>query len=171
MTDILVVIDMQNDFIDGALGTHEAEAIVPAVKKRIEEHRGEVYFTRDTHSENYLSTEEGKKLPVVHCVRGTRGWEIRSELDALRKTPAIDKPTFGSVKLAEMLFERSRHEDISITLIGVCTDICVLSNAVLLKAYMPEVQISVEAQLCAGVTKKSHENALEAMKMCQISVI
>ncbi len=171
MKKILVVIDMQNDFIDGTLGTEEAVRIVPLVKERIERHEGEVYFTRDTHAEDYLSTAEGKKLPVLHCIKGTHGWQIKSELDALRKTEPIDKKTFGSVNLARMLYEKSKKEEISVTLVGLCTDICVISNALLLKAYMPEVTISVDSSLTAGVTPQSHERALEAMKMCQINII
>jgi len=171
MKNILVVIDMQNDFIDGALGTPEAQTIVPLLKKRIEEHKGEVYFTRDTHGEDYLSTSEGGKLPVPHCIRGTHGWQIRAELDALRKTEAIDKPTFGSTELAELLRAINEKEEIEVTLVGVCTDICVISNALLIKAYLPEINLMVESSLCAGVTPGSHKNALEAMKMCQINVI
>lgn len=171
MKDILVVVDMQNDFIDGSLGTPEAQKIVPLVRERIASHVGEVYFTRDTHEENYLSTAEGRNLPVRHCIRGTHGHLIRKELDALRITEPIDKETFGSVHLAELLQKKSREEPISITLVGLCTDICVISNALLLKAYMPETVISVDSRLTAGVTPESHQRALEAMKMCQIRVI
>lgn len=166
---ILIVVDMQNDFIDGALGTPEAVAIVPRVKEIIEGFDGKVYFTRDTHFEEYISTQEGKNLPVPHCIKGTHGWEIRTELDALRRTEAIDKLTFGSRELPELL---SHEQDIeSITLIGLCTDICVISNAMILKAFFPEVEITVDASACAGVTPESHKGALAAMKMCQIKVI
>ena len=172
MKKILLVIDMQNDFIDGSLGTREALAIVDKVKARIESFDGEVIFTRDTHEACYMDTLEGKNLPVEHCIRGTAGWEIRPELEALRTTPAIDKPTFGSRELASLLAEKHSAEGIEeITLIGLCTDICVISNALMIKAFLPEVKISVDSSCCAGVTPESHETALSAMKMCQINVI
>ena len=165
----LIVVDMQNDFIDGALGTAEAVAIVPYVKSVIENFDGKVLFTRDTHFENYVETQEGKNLPVPHCVKGTDGWQIRAELDALRKTEAIDKITFGSKDLVEILKNEKDIE--SITFVGLCTDICVISNAMLVKAFYPEIPLTVDAKACAGVTPQSHKNALEAMKMCQITVI
>ena len=172
MQKVLVVVDMQNDFIDGALGTKEAVAIVPGVKEKIENFDGVVLFTRDTHETYYLDTQEGQKLPVPHCIRDTEGWQIRSELDALRKTEPIDKETFGSTDLAGELTMIDEDEGIgSITLVGLCTDICVISNAMLLKAFYPEVPISVDASACAGVTPQSHKNALEAMKMCQIDIV
>lgn len=172
MQDILLVIDMQNDFIDGALGTAEAAAIVPAVKRRIEEFDGRVLFTRDTHGEDYMQTQEGRKLPVVHCVKGTEGWQIRPELEALRKTEAFDKPAFGSEALARALKGMHDEEPIgSITLIGLCTDICVISNAMIIKAALPEVPVKVDASCCAGVTPASHETALQAMAACQIEII
>ena len=172
MNDILIVVDMQNDFIDGALGTPEAVAIVPKVLEKIKGFEGRVIFTRDTHLDNYMDTQEGKNLPVPHCIKDSEGWQIRSELDALRKEEAIDKPTFGSVELSSMLVEENRKNPIgSVTLIGLCTDICVISNAMLIKAAMPELPIIVDAACCAGVTPESHNNALEAMKMCQIKVI
>ena len=166
---ILVVVDMQKDFVDGALGTAEAVAIVPAVKALIESFDGQVYFTRDTHFENYMSTEEGKHLPVPHCIKGTEGWQIVPELDALRTTEAIDKLTFGSRELISLLADQENVE--SITLCGLCTDICVISNALLIKAYYPEIPLYVVANACAGVTPESHKNALDAMKMCQIEVV
>ena len=166
---ILIVVDMQNDFIDGALGTPEALAIVPYVKKLIEEFDGKVYFTRDTHFENYGETQEGKNLPVPHCIKDTDGWQIRPELDALRKTDSIDKITFGSDKLTEILKREKEIE--SITFVGLCTDICVISNAMITKAFFPEIPLIVDAKGCAGVTPESHTNALNAMKMCQIKVI
>lgn len=170
--NVLIVVDMQNDFIDQALGTPEAVAIVPHVKKKIETFDGPVFFTRDTHHENYMETQEGGNLPVPHCIEGTEGWQIRPELDVLRVTGAIDKPTFGSVELGEKLLALHRNEGIdSITLIGLCTDICVISNALLLKAFLPEVPVSVDAACCAGVTPESHENALKAMAMCQIQIV
>ena len=167
MQKVLVVVDMQNDFIDGALGTKEAVAIVPGVKEKIENFDGVVLFTRDTHETNYLDTQEGKKLPVPHCIRDTEGWQIRSELDALRKTEPIDKETFGSTDLAAM---NEDNEIESITFVGLCTDICVISNALLAKASLPEVPIIVDAKCCAGVTPESHENALKAMELCQIQI-
>ena len=172
MQNILLVIDMQNDFIDGALGTKEAVEIVPAVKAKIEQFEGPVLFTRDTHETWYMDTQEGKNLPVPHCIRGTDGWQIRPELDALRKTEAIDKKTFGSKDLGRILTEMNEQEEIgSITVIGLCTDICVISNALLAKAFLPEVPIIVDASCCAGVTPESHENALKAMEVCQIKVV
>ena len=171
MKHYLIVVDMQNDFIDGALGTKEAVAIVPAVEKKIREFAGTVLFTRDTHTESYLQTQEGRKLPVPHCIRGTSGWQIRAELDALRKTDAIDKVTFGSCALAELLRTENEKEAIeSITLIGLCTDICVISNAMTIKAFLPEAEIIVDADCCAGVTPESHYTALQAMKVCQIRI-
>ena len=160
---------MQNDFIDGALGTAEAAAIVPYVKSLIENFDGKVLFTRDTHSENYMETQEGNNLPVPHCIKGTHGWQIRAELDALRKTEAIDKVTFGSKDLVEVL--RGETDIESITFVGLCTDICVISNVMLTKAFYPEIPLAVDAKACAGVTPQSHKNALEAMKMCQVTII
>lgn len=167
---VLVVVDMQNDFIDGALGTKEAVQIVERVREKIDSclaSGGKVIYTRDTHEENYPETQEGKKLPVVHCVRGTKGWEI-SERIYVPGCLIIDKPTFGSIELAQLI---SLTEDVEkIELIGLCTDICVISNALLLKAKLPEIPIEVDADCCAGVTPQSHENALNAMRMCQIEV-
>lgn len=172
MQNILLVIDMQNDFIDGALGTKEAVAIVPNVKKKIEEFNGKVIFTRDTHEESYMDTQEGKNLPVPHCIRGTKGWEIREELDKLRNTTPIDKVTFGSSELGPELLKLNAEEEIgSITFIGLCTDICVISNVMIAKAFLPEVPIYVDANCCAGVSVESHENALKAMEVCQVKVI
>lgn len=172
MKNYLIVVDMQTDFVDGALGTGEAVAIVPAVRKRIEKALAEgeeVIFTRDTHKPGYMETQEGRNLPVVHCVEGTEGWQI---IPALRDLAAeiIDKPTFGSRALGERLAAES-GEIGQITLIGLCTDICVISNALLLKAFLPEVPLIVESACCAGVTPDSHDNALAAMRVCQIGVI
>lgn len=167
--NILVVVDMQKDFIDGALGTAQAVAIVPKVKSLIEHFDGKVLFTRDTHFENYMQTEEGKHLPVPHCIKNTEGWQIHPALDALRTTVPIDKLTFGSKELIALLAEEQNME--SITLCGLCTDICVISNALLIKANYPEIPLYVVQDACAGVTQDSHKNALEAMKMCQIEVI
>ena len=174
--DILIVVDMQNDFVSGALGTQEAVNIGPCVVGRVVDgiNRGEeILFTRDTHGPDYLNTQEGKKLPVPHCVQGTEGWEIIPQLqpDTVGRT-VIDKPTFGSRELGEVLSRLNEREPVKkITLIGVCTDICVLSNALLAKAFLPEAEIVVEAGCCAGVTPQAHRTALEAMRACQITVV
>ena len=171
MKNVLIVLYMQKDFIDGALGTAEAVAIVPNVEKKIQEFQGEVIFTRDTHEENYMETQEGKNLPVPHCIRGTAGWEIDASLQKYVTGKCIDKPTFGSVELGAYLKEINDAESIeAITLIGLCTDICVISNAMIAKATLPEVKVIVDSACCAGVTPQSHNNALEAMKMCQIII-
>ena len=171
MKNYLIVVDMQNDFIDGSLGTKEAEAIVDKVADRIRSFDGDVIFTRDTHEEDYLTTQEGKKLPVVHCVKNSGGWQIREGLTSIRPCAVVDKPTFGSTELGVMLAQRDLEEKIgAVTVIGLCTDICVISNALLLKAFLPETPIVVDAACCAGVTPESHRNALEAMKMCQITI-
>lgn len=173
MKRVLVVVDMQNDFISGALGSPEAEAIVPKMCEKIRDFDGEVLYTRDTHGPDYLETQEGRKLPVPHCIKGTRGWELDPRVEALRKSTPIDKPTFGSKALGDVL--RARHvydgKLDEVVLAGLCTDICVISNAVLLKAYLPETRIVVDASCCAGVTPESHETALRAMRACQIETI
>lgn len=166
MKKTLIVVDMQKDFIDGALGTREAVAIVENVKKKIAEYAGrgdEIIFTRDTHQENYLETSEGRNLPVVHCIEGTKGWEIPADL-MVEGADIINKPSFGYTHWNERSFE-------CIELVGLCTDICVVSNALILKAAFPEIEISVDAGCCAGVTPETHKAALETMKMCQIKVI
>ena len=171
MQNILVVVDMQNDFIDGALGTKEAVAIVPKVAEKIHNFSGRVLFTRDTHEENYMETHEGKNLPVPHCIKGTVGWQIRPELMELCKNEPINKVTFGSVDLGNVLNDINKDGSIeSITFIGLCTDICVISNVMIAKAFLPEVKIKVDASCCAGVTPESHKNALEAMKVCQVEI-
>ena len=174
MKKVLVVIDMQNDFIDGALGTDEAVKIVGSVAEKIREYEGQTVFaTRDTHEENYLETAEGRHLPVPHCIRGTKGWEIRPEIaGALAQADAqvIDKPTFGSEVLARKLQKMAEQEEISIEIAGLCTDICVVSNALLIKAKLPETPLRVDPACCAGVTRESHEAALLTMKMCQVDV-
>lgn len=171
--NVLVVIDMQKDFVDGVLGTKEARAIVDNVNKKISDYRASgdvVIFTRDTHDENYLNTAEGRKLPVPHCIKGTEGWQITSKIEVLDDI-VIDKPTFGSFELADWISYFSIYDIVSIEIVGVCTDICVISNAMILKAKFPEMSIFVDSSCCAGVTPESHNNALEAMKMCQIEVI
>ncbi len=184
---VLVVVDMQNDFIDGALGTKEAVAIVPNVMERIImaiAGSERVFYTRDTHDENYLETQEGSNLPIEHCIKGTYGWEIQPDIEVMRfaadesRTHTFDKNTFGSVQLAEALkelddslFSDSGKGLESITFVGLCTDICVISNAMLAKAYLPNVPIIVDSKCCAGVTPESHKTALDAMKACQIQII
>lgn len=170
---ILVVIDMQNDFIDGALGTAEAVRIVPKVIEKIKAWDGPVYATQDTHFAGYLDTQEGRNLPVEHCIQGTHGWNLEAGVRAALAggTLFVTKTTFGSKDLAEILAERNKTEEIDeIQLIGLCTDICVISNALVLKAFMPDVPLAVDASCCAGVTPESHQNALNAMKVCQIKI-
>lgn len=166
MKRTLIVVDMQNDFIDGALGTKEAQGIVENVKAKIKEYqkRGdEIIFTRDTHGEDYLETSEGRGLPVVHCILGTHGWQIADGLEVPDCT-YIDKPTFGWTNWNQLDLEE-------VEIIGLCTDICVVSNALILKAAFPDVRLTVDASCCAGVTSETHKAALETMKMCQIQVI
>ena len=166
----LVVIDMQKDFIDGALKSDAAMAIVDDVANKVKTARAvgmPVIFTRDTHYENYMETVEGKHLPVPHCIKDTEGWQISSKIEVLEGDKVIDKPTFGSLELAEYL---ATLDVDTIEIIGVCTDICVISNAMIIKAKMPEKEIFVDALCCAGVTPESHKNALNAMRMCHINV-
>lgn len=169
MKKLLAVIDMQNDFVDGSLGTEEAQAIVPGVKALIEQYRDEgqeVVFTLDTHDGGYLDTLEGKNLPVAHCIKGTKGWELCSQLNEY-EGKRFEKPTFGCIGLAEYVKEGDYE---SVELVGLCTDICVISNALLIKAAVPNTPVSVRAGCCAGVTPESHENALKAMSMCQVRI-
>ena len=174
MKRFLIVVDMQNDFVNGSLGTAEAQEIVDNVVNEISGFDGMIFATYDTHSADYLSTAEGKKLPVEHCIKDSEGWQINSAvMGALEKkgfTPVI-KYTFGSVDLPEMISAASQGEDFEIELIGLCTDICVVSNALLLKAHFPEKKISVKASCCAGVTPQTHNAALDTMKCCQIDII
>ena len=166
----LIVVDMQNDFIDGALGTPEAQAIVPNVKKKIEEYKtcgDQIIFTRDTHYEDYMATNEGKNLPVPHCIIDTNGWDIFEEID-VPDCAHINKETFGFTSW-DWCDKTFYGEEIEI--VGLCTDICVVSNALILKATFPEMKITVDASCCAGVTPESHKAALQTMKMCQINVI
>ena len=169
MSRVLVVVDMQNDFVNGCLGSEEARGILPKVKEKISEYRKNgdiVIFTRDTHGENYLQSQEGKYLPVPHCIYGTDGWEIVEGLD-VGECQYIDKPNFGWPHWETMGFD----DKDGIELIGVCTDICVVSNALILKAMYPEIPITVDASCCAGVTPENHRAALLTMKSCQIDVI
>ena len=176
MEHILVVVDMQNDFIDGALGTKEARAIVEAAAEKIREVKGSIYGTLDTHSKDYLSTQEGKNLPVPHCILGEEGWALHPDImDAISETEAevmdfCRKDTFGSIELCELLKHKYEGKDAEIEFIGLCTDICVISNALMVKAALPEAKLIVHADLCAGVTKESHDNAPSAMKMCQVDI-
>ena len=178
MTYLLIVVDMQADFVTGALGSPEARAIVPAVAQRIRRAREEgtrVLFTLDTHTPDYLSTREGRHLPVVHCVKGTPGWALEPEIASARTPdmPLIEKPTFGSTALAHLAARQAKtlgDAGMVIELCGVCTDICVVSNALLLKAALPEADLVVDSHLCAGVTPEKHAAALETMRSCQIDV-
>ena len=173
MKKLLIVVDMQKDFVDGALGSPEAVAIVPNVVKKIENFDGDIIVTFDTHGEDYLQTREGRFLPVSHCIKGTEGWYLDTHVqEALNKRPyhAIEKPTFGSVNLPEYIKANYDPKELEIELIGLCTDICVVSNALLLKASFPEMEIRVDPSCCAGVTVESHNAALLTMKMCQISI-
>ena len=174
----LVVVDMQNDFIDGSLGTDEAVAIVDNVKDKIGLYNpSDVYVTLDTHGPNYLNTQEGEKLPVEHCIKGTDGWKLSPAIEEmLQDAHVFEKPTFGSVALAEELKSLAGDdypdgEGMEIELVGLCTDICVVSNALLLKARLPETKVRVAAACCAGVTPASHAVALETMKMCQVELV
>ncbi len=173
MKKLLVVVDMQKDFIDGELGTPEAVSVLPKVIEKIEGFPGEVVFTMDTHGADYMETQEGRNLPVSHCIRESEGWQIAEELRKYTTDRQLfEKYTFGSMELGEAVQLWSEEEDIEdITLVGLCTDICVISNALILKAAVPEIPIIVDSACCAGVTQKSHENALEAMKMCQIKIV
>ena len=173
MKKILIVVDMQKDFVDGALGTKEAIAIVDNVVNKIESFDGDIIVTYDTHCQNYMETQEGKKLPVPHCIKGTDGWKLDSKVQAAvdkKGFYAIEKPTFGSTELVEYIRNNYDINDVEIELIGLCTDICVVSNALLLKASFTETSISVDASCCAGVTVDSHNAALTTMKMCQINI-
>ena len=174
MKHILVVVDIQKDFVDGALGTAEAVAMVDNAAKKIEGFVGEIFVTFDTHFENYMETAEGKKLPVPHCIKGTDGWELDKKIAKSlegRKFTRVEKLTFGSVELPDLIRKVVGEEDSDITLIGLCTDICVVSNALILKANFPEKNIYVDAACCAGVTSETHNAALTTMKMCQIDII
>ena len=171
---ILVVVDMQNDFVEGSLGTKEAMEATDHAVKKLKDFEGIVYVTLDTHYQNYLQTAEGRKLPVVHCVRKSYGWRLHEKiLNALmgRKYNLIEKETFGSTGLVDEIAEWKSRGEIEIELIGLCTDICVISNAMLIKAVTPEMAVCVDGRCCAGVTQKSHENALEAMRMCQVEIL
>lgn len=170
---ILIVVDMQNDFVDGALGTKEAAGIVENVAAKIEGFDGKIYATLDTHYSNYLETLEGKKLPVPHCIRMTEGWQLNERIQmalSSKEYKKIEKNTFGSADLVNEIQKIEKTDDLEIEMVGLCTDICVVSNALLLKAYFPEARLTVDASCCAGVTPDTHKAALETMKMCQIDI-
>jgi len=173
MKKLLIVVDMQKDFVDGALGTNEAVAIVDNVVNKIENFDGDIIVTYDTHATNYMETQEGKNLPVCHCIKGTDGWKLDAKVQAAvdkKNCKIIEKPTFGSTELPEYIKSNYNPEETEIELIGLCTDICVVSNALLLKANFLETKVSVDASCCAGVTPQSHNAALTTMKMCQVTV-
>ncbi|MBQ3080745.1 MAG: cysteine hydrolase [Clostridia bacterium] len=173
MKKILIVVDMQNDFVDGALGTKEAEAIVGNVCGKINSFQGDIIVTYDTHHDDYMNTQEGKFLPVKHCIKGTSGWQLNEKVQnalAGKNALFIEKPTFGSTELPECVKAIAPDGNAEIELIGLCTDICVVSNALLLKAHFLSAEISVDAACCAGVTPQTHNAALKTMKMCQIIV-
>ena len=178
MKKILVVVDMQKDFVDGALGTKEAVAIVDNVVAKIEAFDGDIIATYDTHFEDYMDSAEGKKLPVVHCVKDTEGWQLDAKVQAAldkKGFRAVQKPSFGSTILPEIIDEEydddDSEEDLEIEIIGLCTDICVISNALILKAHYPEISIKVTENCCAGVTPEKHAAAIEVMKSCQIDIV
>lgn len=174
MARILIVVDMQKDFIDGSLGTAEAVKIVEPVTELVRDWNGPVLFTMDTHTEDYLNTQEGHNLPITHCMKGTDGWKLPeglAQLQAGKNCPVFEKPAFGSPELARHLAVMNLTEPVEeVVLVGLCTDICVISNAMLIKAFLPEVPVAVKSGCCAGVTPESHERALEAMRMCQIEI-
>ncbi len=174
MKKFLVVVDIQKDFVDGALGTKESVAIVDKAAEIIENFKGDIFVTYDTHFSDYMDTSEGKNLPVPHCIKETEGWELNSKISVALEnktyTP-VEKFTFGSVDLPRLIKERAGEDDFRVELIGLCTDICVVSNALILKANFPEKQITVDSSACAGVTPDSHEAALTTMRMCQINIV
>ena len=174
MKKFLIAVDIQKDFVDGALGTAEAAAMIPAAARKIKDFDGEIFVTLDTHFGDYMDTAEGKKLPVPHCIKGTDGWQLNDEIAGAlegRDFAVVEKNTFGSVDLPGLVAEAAGDEDFELELIGLCTDICVVSNALLLKASFPEVPIIVDAACCAGVTPELHEAALMTMRSCQIDVV
>ena len=174
MKEFLIVVDMQKDFVDGALGTPEAQAIVPAAAEKIRSFRGEIFATFDTHFEDYMQTAEGGKLPVPHCIKASDGWKLNADIAAALEEKAftpVEKYTFGSKDLPGLIEQKAAGEKFSISLIGLCTDICVVSNALLLKAHFPESPVAVDAACCAGVTPALHRAALAVMKSCQIDIL
>ena len=173
MKHFLIVVDMQKDFVDGSLGSQEAREIVPRVADKILNFDGQIFATLDTHSQNYLQTAEGRSLPVPHCIKGTPGWMLDDEIAAAleqKNVTKVEKLTFGSVLLPRLLYQAANGEPFTVELVGLCTDICVVSNALMLKANFPEMEISVDSACCAGVTPESHAAALTTMRSCQIRV-
>lgn len=173
MKHFLIVVDMQKDFVDGSLGSQEAREIVPRVADKILNFDGQIFATLDTHTQNYLQTAEGCSLPVPHCIKGTPGWMLDDEIAAVleqKNVTKVEKLTFGSVLLPRLLYQAANSEPFTVELVGLCTDICVVSNALMLKANFPEVEISVDSACCAGVTPESHAAALTTMRSCQIRV-
>ena len=174
MKKVLVIVDMQKDFVDGSLGTPEAQAMIPAAAEKIRNFEGLIFVTFDTHFENYFETAEGRKLPVLHCVKDTPGWQLDCCIaEALegKEYSCVEKLSFGSLTLPELIRQAVGEEDFAIEMIGLCTDICVVSNALILKAAFPEIEITVDSACCAGVTPETHKAALDTMKCCQINVI
>ena len=174
MHNILIVVDVQNDFVDGSLGTKEAVSIIPNVCSKIKNFEGDIYVTKDTHFDNYLNTSEGKKLPVEHCVKERDGWQLNEYVEGAlsdKEYTIIEKNSFGSLELPDIIRQKYSNLDFQIEIVGLCTDICVVSNALILKANFPENEIKVDASCCAGVTVESHNASLLTMKMCQIDVI
>lgn len=174
MEKILIVVDMQKDFIDGSLGTKEAKAIIPRVCEKIRKFEGTIYVTKDTHSDDYLNSLEGRKLPVKHCIKGSEGWQLNVDVERAlvgKEYTVVEKPGFGSLLLPDLIKENVKSNDFEIEIAGLCTDICVVSNALILKAQFPENTIKADHLCCAGVTVESHRAALETMKMCQIEVV
>ncbi len=173
MMHFLLVVDMQRDFVDGALGTPEAREILPRVVDKILNFDGQIFATLDTHAQNYLQTAEGRKLPVPHCIKGTPGWMLCDEVAAAleqKDCTRVEKLTFGSVLLPRLIYQAAGGAPLAIELVGLCTDICVVSNALILKANFPEAEISVDSTCCAGVTPDAHAAALQTMRSCQINV-
>ena len=174
MKKFLIVVNMQKDFVDGALGTNEAQAIVENVARKIEGFDGGIIVTYDTHGEDYMQTAEGRKLPAPHCIKGTPGWQLNARVEAAlagKHCTRIEKPSFGSVELPQVVGRLAGGEDFTAEFVGLCTDICVVSNALLVKASYPEMELYVDASCCAGVTPATHEAALTTMRSCQINVI
>lgn len=174
MEQILIIVDMQNDFVDGVLGTKEAAVAAERAAAKIKDFNGRIFVTMDTHGQDYLETAEGKKLPVPHCIKMTDGWQLNEKISqalAGKDYRTIEKGTFGSLDLVNEIADIQGSGDVSVELAGLCTDICVVSNALLLKAHFPKMQITVDAGCCAGVTPETHRAALETMKMCQVDII
>jgi nicotinamidase-related amidase len=174
MRKVLVVVDIQKDFVDGALGSKEAQEMIPFAVRKIKAFDGDIFVTLDTHTSEYMNTAEGRKLPVPHCIKGTDGWELNGDIKEVlrgKQYTEVEKNTFGSVDLPALIKKTVGEEEFNIELIGLCTDICVVSNALLLKATYPEVEISIDAKCCAGVTKELHNAALDTMRSCQIDIL